>query len=214
MSEQDIKNHNGIGRTISKSTNKLDRVTPTILSFEGRLLNVENDLADNFLKKNASDEPTVTEVFDLGSNTRKWNNIYSVNFIGTSSAARYADLAEKYTFKETELIPGQVILISQNEDFECEISNEIASTRVLGILSENPAYKMNSEISGLYVALKGRVPCFVKGPIKKGECIVSYHDGMGIGVNSVIGEVSPGAILGKALNSIYSDDIQKIEVVV
>jgi len=40
---------------------------------------------------------------------------------------------------------------------------------------------MNSESEGQAVALKGRVPVKVFGPIKKGELLVSTPDGTAIG---------------------------------
>ena len=44
----------------------------------------------------------------------------------------------------------------------------------IGVISENPAYMMNSELEGgVYVALKGRVPVKVKGTVRKGDRLVA-----------------------------------------
>jgi hypothetical protein len=40
---------------------------------------------------------------------------------------------------------------------------------VIGAISTNPAYLMNSHYTGQAVALKGRVPVQVVGPIAKGQ---------------------------------------------
>jgi hypothetical protein len=102
-------------------------------------------------------------------------------FQGVSVQAEYADLAEKYTIDSDPII-GSVVLISDHDYSDCTISNEIGSHRVLGIISHNPAIKMNSSSVGEYIALKGRVACFVKGPVRKGDPLVSYLDGFAISV--------------------------------
>ena len=44
-----------------------------------------------------------------------------------------------------------------------------ADPRVAGVISENPAYLMNSDSAGLPVALQGKVKCKVIGVIGKGD---------------------------------------------
>jgi hypothetical protein len=87
-------------------------------------------------------------------------------------------------------------------------------TRVAGIVSTNPAFKLNSDAgtdkTHPYIALKGRVPCKVQGYIKKGDLIVtSSTPGYGIAASSVFG----GAIIGKALGT-QSEGFGIIEVLV
>lgn len=137
-------------------------------------------------------------------------------FTGVATTAKYADLAEKYTVDGTPDV-GDVILISENENVDCEISNEIASYRVLGVISENPAFMMNSELKdGQYVALKGRVKCKVKGKIKTGEPLVSYLDGCAVSIfnEEVKGKDLIGRIFAKALESNNTDDVNIIEAVI
>jgi len=134
-------------------------------------------------------------------------------FQGTSVQAEYADLAEKYTIDSDPII-GSVVLISNNDDTDCTISNEIGSHRVLGIISSNPAIKMNSQSIGEYVALKGRVGCFVKGPVKKGDPLVSYLNGYAISIfhPELQGQKFESyQIFAKALQSSETDNL--IEVV-
>jgi cytoskeletal protein CcmA (bactofilin family) len=95
---------------------------------------------------------------------------------GTATAARYSDLAEKYTCYQDFGI-GQVILISELEDYDVEISHEVGSNRVLGVVSENPGLLMNSETEGPQVARVGKVPCWVEGPVKKGNRLISSLNG-------------------------------------
>jgi hypothetical protein len=51
------------------------------------------------------------------------------------------------------------------------------SQRVLGVVSTNPAFLMNDEAPGQAIALRGRVPTQVVGPIRKGQPLVSMPDG-------------------------------------
>jgi hypothetical protein len=79
-------------------------------------------------------------------------------------------------------------------------------------VSKNPAYMMNSEAGNdethPYIALKGRVPCRVVGPIKKGDTLVT---------SAVAGHAAssewahPSAIIGKALED-HSEGFGIIEV--
>jgi len=53
----------------------------------------------------------------------------------------------------------------------------VGDMAVAGVISQNPAYMMNSgagdDQTHPYVALKGRVLCKVTGPIKKGSSLVT-----------------------------------------
>ena len=95
---------------------------------------------------------------------------------GTATAARYADLAEKYlTDKEYE--PGTVVAVCNHGDHEVEASSE--GQRAIGVVSTNPAFMMNKDLEGgTYIALKGRVPVKVIGSVKKGDDLIATNDGM------------------------------------
>ena len=55
---------------------------------------------------------------------------------------------------------------------------------------------MNSEAEGQYVALTGRVPCKVVGPVAKGDLLVSSSEP---GHAEVKNDAKSGTILGKAI---------------
>ena len=57
---------------------------------------------------------------------------------------------------------------------------------------------MNSEAEGHYVALCGRVPCKVTGPVAKGDLMVSSALG---GHAKADNNAGPGRIIGKAIGS-------------
>jgi hypothetical protein len=85
--------------------------------------------------------------------------------------------------------------------------------RVAGVISTNPAYLMNSVSPGLPVALTGRVPCLVQGPVKKGSVLVtSTVPGTAMAIDNL--KFKPGCVVGKAMETIDSADVKTIEVAV
>jgi hypothetical protein len=110
---------------------------------------------------------------DIGQSANRFAIIY-----GTSTSARYADLAEKYT-TDQEYEPGTVIVVASAGDAEGTASHTTGQ-RVLGVVSTNPAFIMNDELDGQAIALRGRVPVKVVGPIRKGQALICNQDGKGI----------------------------------
>jgi hypothetical protein len=110
---------------------------------------------------------------DIGQSANRFAVIY-----GTSTSARYADLAEKYT-TDQEYDPGTVIVVASAGDAEGTASYTTGQ-RVLGVVSTNPAFIMNDELDGQAIALRGRVPVKVVGPIRKGQALICNQDGKGI----------------------------------
>jgi len=103
---------------------------------------------------------------------------YSVGH-GQSTTAQYADLAEKY-LADQEYDPGTVMMIGGS----AEVTQSGFAARAIGVVSTNPAYMMNSELQGgTYIALKGRVPVKVYGPISKGDDLVAHNFGHAISIN-------------------------------
>jgi hypothetical protein len=96
-------------------------------------------------------------------------DIYASLFQGTATAARYADLAEKYlTDKEYEV--GTVVVVGGAAEVTASSYGELA----IGVVSANPAFMMNKDLEGgTYIALKGRVPVKVNGAVKKGDRLVA-----------------------------------------
>jgi hypothetical protein len=109
---------------------------------------------------------------DIGQSNNKFGTIY-----GKATSAQYADLAEKYT-SDADYEPGTVVVVSFDEKSEITKS-WLNAQRVLGVISTNPAHVMNSDCDGPPVALRGRVPVKVSGPIRKGQPLVSNPEGLG-----------------------------------
>ena len=114
----------------------------------------------------------------------------------TATAARYADLAERYT-TDSELEAGTVVCFG-GETSEVIACIDEGTHTVAGVISTDPAYLMNAEASGQPVALTGRVPCKVSGPVAKGDLLVaSSLSGHAKSDNNA----RPGTIIGKAIGS-------------
>ena len=98
-------------------------------------------------------------------------------------------------------------------DKEITVANIEATTKVAGVISTAPAYMMNSEAGNdathPYVALAGRVPCKVEGPIAKGDLLVA-SDVPGYAKSSAF---VGGAVIGKALEN-HNDGYGVIEILV
>jgi hypothetical protein len=141
---------------------------------------------------------------NIGSVTNWFNNIY-----GKAVSAKYADLAENYV-ADDGYAAGTVVVFGG--DAEITVSTVSHDTRVAGVVSTDPAYLMNSDTEGLPVALTGRAPCFVQGPVAKGDRLVNIS----AGVAGLLDEkkYKPGCIIGKSLHDITNDRVQLIEIAV
>jgi len=116
--------------------------------------------------------PGANTSVNLGSSSTWFNSIYGVTFVGTSTSAKYADLAENY-LTDQEYESGTVIVVGGAA--EVTACNNHGQDSVIGVISTNPAYLMNSSAPGQAIALKGRVPVKVFGPIQKGQRLSTSH---------------------------------------
>tara|TARA_B100001057_G_scaffold160630_1_gene161248 strand:- start:2096 stop:3463 length:1368 start_codon:yes stop_codon:yes gene_type:complete len=95
----------------------------------------------------------------------------------TATAARYADLAERYE-ADKKYDAGTVMIIGG--DKEVMSSKEKCDHRVIGIVSTAPAVMMNSDAGNddthPYIAIAGRVPCKVVGPVYKGDILMTSDE--------------------------------------
>jgi len=113
-------------------------------------------------------------VGDIGQTNNRFAVIY-----GTSTSARYADLAERYT-TDKEYSPGTVMVVSYDDAGDEASQSWLSAQRVLGVISTAPAHIMNDECDGPAIALRGRVPVKVVGPIRKGQPLISNQEGCGM----------------------------------
>jgi hypothetical protein len=141
-------------------------------------------------------------------------NLNNLSVSGTANLvaaqAKYADLAEFYS-SDFNYEVGTVLMIGGNA--EVTQTTSYATTKVVGVVSDKPAYVMNSELEGMRVpvAFTGRVMCKVVGTIEKGDLLVSSVEN-GVAVSAK--NPAPGTIIGKSLNDYNSTDIGMIEIIV
>jgi|694.fasta_scaffold126810_2 hypothetical protein len=119
-------------------------------------------------------------------------------FNGVATSAYYADLAERYE-TDNEYDVGTVVVIGGEK--EITVTHTHADTAVAGVISHHPGYMMNSDAgtdkTHPYVALRGRVPCKVIGPVKKGALLVtSSYPGF---AEVMLSSDNHNALVGKAL---------------
>jgi hypothetical protein len=143
-------------------------------------------------------------VGNIGATGAVFNTVFA-----TATTALYADLAENYS-ADTEYQPGTVVVFGGSS--EITISNISHDTRVAGVISTQPAYLMNAGSDGLPVALTGRVPCQVQGPVAKGDRLVNISAGIAGRFDPALGEL--GCVLGKSLEDITDDQVVLIEIAV
>ena len=128
----------------------------------------------------------------------------------TATQAEYADLAERY---ETDVLlnAGEVVVFGGDKEVTTtKISHDV---RVAGIVSTDPAYLMNSDSDGVPVALTGKVPAYVQGPVAKGDRLVTSTE-PGVAIKMTTYQYQPGCIIGKAMENIDDDSMKMINVAV
>jgi hypothetical protein len=117
-----------------------------------------------------------------------------------ASSARFADLAERYEADDVYEVGTVLVIGGTAEVTTTYIPGDV---KVIGIVSKNPAYRMNSEAgtdeTHPYIALKGRVPCMVVGRVHRGDLLVtSSTPGY---AQAMTEDHSPNGVIGKALGS-------------
>jgi hypothetical protein len=146
-------------------------------------------------------------VGNIGNSTTYFNTVFA-----KATSAQYADLAELYA-ADQNYDYGTVVVFGGAK--EITTSDRSHDTAVAGVVSQEPAFIMNSGLTAEWsvpVALTGRVQCRVQGPVRKGDVLVNISAG-------VAGKLDPklaqwGSVLGKSLEDLPDHTIKLIEVVV
>tara|TARA_B000000565_G_C23779905_1_gene375489 strand:- start:2192 stop:3379 length:1188 start_codon:yes stop_codon:yes gene_type:complete len=148
-------------------------------------------------------EPDLDDTYDIGTSSKGYSTVHA-----KATSAQYADLAEIYE-TDTQYEIGTVVVFGGAK--EITVSDQKYDTRIAGVISENPAYIMNSKSEGQPVALAGKVKCKVHGTITKGSLLVSSGE-TGCATSSYYPPV--GSVIGKALEDYDSSEIGTINIVV
>jgi hypothetical protein len=202
-----ITGGNLIGTIATASQNSITSVgTLTSLSVTGNVTsgNLITSGTAGILSVNSITHTGTNAVGNIGSASSYFNQVFA-----TATTALYADLAEKYTADQFYL-PGTVV--SFGGTAEVTASTTANDRRIAGVVSAKPSYLMNAGLEAEHtavVALQGRVPCLVQGPVTKGDMMVSAGNGRAQACDNP----PTGAVIGKALEN-FDGDQGTIEVVV
>ena len=164
--------------TVARANSAIDaRVTNSFVD----ALNVDADTVDGleatqFLRSDTNDThsgtitPNADNSIDLGSGSLRYNQVFAVEFNGTATSAKYADLAERYV-SDKEYDVGTVCVFGGSEEVTQSTKQNCPS--IAGVVSTDPAFLMNAELeNGITLALRGRVPVKVTGPVRKGDVLI------------------------------------------
>ena len=132
-------------------------------------------------------------VGNIGSASSYFNTVFA-----TATTALYADVAERFHADET-YEPGTVVELGGPN--EITISRSALSENVFGVISTRAAYLMNAgagtDETHPPVAMTGRVPVRVTGPVRKGDRLVSAGSGLARAANRE--EITPLNVIGRSL---------------
>jgi hypothetical protein len=191
-----IENSAGYGWTFESGT--AQQVTPTVVA--------EIRASDGAARFGSVQTPVLTTGANTTAGTFTGNWTLSA---GSKWNATYADLSEKYV-ADASYGPGTVLIFGGVH--EVTISTEMNTTRVAGVVTTDAAYTMNSGLEAEFIAdiaLQGRVPVKVIGPVFKGDLLVAAGNGHAIANN----EARAGTIIGKSLEN-FNEASGVIEVAV
>ena len=141
---------------------------------------------------------------NIGASGATFNTVFA-----KATTAQYADLAEKYT-ADAKYAPGTVLVFGGTA--EVTVNAVDGDRRVAGVVSTDPGFLMNEGLDtefAVAIALTGRVPCMVVGPVRKGDLMVAA----GLGRARAEADPRVGTVIGKALED-FDGAEGTIEVVV
>jgi hypothetical protein len=163
------------------------------------------DKADQLIVSGVYRSTATTATANTVASRDSSGDLYAVLFQGTATAARYADLAEKY-LADKEYEAGTVVMIGG----EAEVTESTWGKRAIGVVSTNPAFMMNKDLEGgTYIALKGRVPVKVIGRIKKGEDLIAANNGC-----AMMAVPHASGVFAVALESSDDEGVKTIEALI
>ncbi len=133
---------------------------------------------------------------------------------GSTLEATYADLGERFASDDI-YEAGTVVKLGGLEEITKTVEEE--DTDVFGIISAKPGFGLNGlagpKETHPHVAMTGRIPCKVIGPVKKGDRLCSSEI-PGVAKKADIESVSSFAIIGRALEDFDGEGEGTVLVVV
>lgn len=165
------------------------------------------------IRLNGSISVVANNAYNIGSINHRLNTVYATTFNGVATSAQYADLAERFE-ADAEYDPGTVVAIGGDKEVT-QVEAELCDD-VFGVISTAPAHLMNagagSNATHPPIAVSGRVPVKVTGPVKKGDRLVSA--GRGLARSAKKSEITPWNVIGRALAHKTTDGVGTVEAIV
>lgn len=157
--------------------------------------------------------PNANNTIDIGATATRFANVYATNLNGTAITAQYADLAERFE-TDTPLLPGTVVELGGIKEITAVVQE--LSEAVFGVISTNAGFLMNggagTDATHPPVAVNGRVPVRVIGPVTKGDRLVSA--GRGLARAADRNEMTAFNVIGRALENKTSIGEGTVEAIV
>jgi len=123
-------------------------------------------------------------------------------------------LAERYA-TDVPYESGTVVVLGG--EAEITVTSEARDVSVAGVISITPGIKLNTDAGNSqthpYVALRGRVPCKMIGPVSKGDLIVTADNEPGY-AQSVGKENAGRSVFAKSIETDLTEGKRLIEVVI
>ena len=157
--------------------------------------------------------PDINNTTDLGSTTKKFQEVHATTFYGESTQARYADVAERF-HADMVMEPGTVVEMGGIHEITSAV--EELTEKVFGVVSTKPAHLMNARAgtneTHPAIAMNGRVPVKVTGIIHKGDRLVSAGNGLARAANT--DEITAFNVIGRSLENKDTEGEGTVEAIV
>lgn len=135
---------------------------------------------------------------------------------GLATESQYADLAERYA---TDVPTQQGDLVKLGGQEEVTLTQQAYDVDVFGVVSTEPGLRLNSTAGSdqthPYIALAGRVPCKVVGPVKKGDRLVASDvAGVAQAITPDLASQRVLSVFGRALETNDDSGVKLVEVTI
>lgn len=188
----------------------------------GRIISTGNISTANHLFVTGSQQATgnlngavrITGGMSVQGNIFCATNVHADYLKGSAITALYGgDLAERFE-ADSYYDPGTVLTIGGSAEVTLE-DNELSDS-VFGVVSTYPGYLMNgaagTDKTHPQVAISGRVPVKIIGPVRKGDRLVSAGNGMARAAKK--NEITAFNVIGRALESKDTEEASMVLAIV
>lgn len=202
---------NDFSSTINPNTQEVYGSVPSWgLSQSGnnnKMLSIVGFSKDPLIAIQGENEPQIFMSFLKETSSSAGINGKACVSYGVRTVGGNADLAEMWKPDKEEYIPGQVMMMGG----EKEITLCTDESQVLGVYSTDPEYIMNVNLNdnelSIPIALKGRVPVWVEGPVTRKDKITPTNRGTARAAKKNSSEI----IIGRPIHDDLNEGTRLVE---